>query len=1100
MTEASSSKSSDGGIARQIVAFFLDSKLTPLLALFAAVLGVIAVLWLPREEEPQINVTVIDMLIDVPATPAAEVEHRVVRPLEQLMRELPGVEYIYATSRENQALLALRFYVGYPADRAIVEANAKVNAHLDELPIGVAKPLLKVRSIDDVPMLTLTLWSETQDHYMLRRLAAQLEEDIKSAEGVNETHLFGGQRREVRVLPDRALMHANGVMPVDLNFALSQGNYPITAGDFRSGDAETKNDVQSAFRTVDDVAKTQVKNYDMVIIAAPKPPLRVEDVASVVDGPGEPRSYVYYCNGRGRRDPPGTGSSLPVGRLVPAVTISVAKMPGTGASAVADRVLKKVEAQKGRIIPADVHVEVTRNYGETATEKTDELLLHMGIAVFSVTLLICFFLGWRESLVVAIAIPVTLALTLSGFYFLGYTLNRITLFALIFSIGILVDDPIVDIENIVRHLRSGASQGRPIQEVVIEAVNEVRSPLILATLAVMVAIVPMAFVRGLMGPYMRPIPVGATCAMMLSMASAFVVTPWAAVKILGKAAASGAVGGHGHDGGHEKETAFTRFYRWLMGPLLHRTWAQALFLGSVMVLLGGAIWLIPMGQVRLKMLPFDNKSEFQVVFDMPDGTSLERTAAVAKEMAAVIADMDEVRDVEVYAGIAAPFNFNGLIRHYYMRKGPALADLQVNLTDRHERSEQSHEIAKRVRERIRGIAERHAAKLRVVEVPPGPPVVQTLVAEIYGPDQAQCEMLAEQVKAVFRETDGVVDVDDCRLYAQKKVVYEVDRERAALHQVDPEMCAQNLSIALNGRVSGVLHDPREREQVDVRLQLAEPDRSSREDILSVPVRGRSLQFVPLGEMVTAKESVVDQKIYHKNLLPVSYVMADVAGAIESPAYAIQTFWDKIAAIRANPAPDTGMDIYFANQPASEARYSLKWDGELHVTCEVFRDLGLAFACGLVVLYLLLVTWFRSYLTPIIILAAIPFSLIGILPAHALMGAFFSATSMIGFIAGSGIVVRNSIILVDFIEQRVAEGHSLEQAVVDAGAIRFRPMLLTALAVVVGASVILADPIFQGLAISLMAGEIASLLLSRMAVPILYFMAYRNRARSEVAAH
>lgn len=1075
----------DPGFMQRIVAFFIDSKLTPLLVILSVLLGVIAVLWLPREEEPQINVVIIDMFVDIPATPAVEVEQRVSRPLEKLMRELPGVEYVYSTSMENRSLVSLRFYVGYPAQKAIVEAHAKVNANLDLLPIGASKPLIKVKSIDDVPILTVTLWSETQDHYTLRRLAAQLEEEVKGAEGVGETALFGGQRREVRIYPDRAAMHAHRLMLVDILNALNQGNYPMTAGTLNQGDTEVKTDSTATYRTVEDVGNTQLKNYDGTIIASVRPPLRLKEIAKIIDGPGEPDQYVFHCDGRGHHGSGGASSGPPAGSFNPAVTLSVAKLPGTSASLVAGRVLDRIEAQRGRLIPSDVQMTVTRNYGRTATEKSNELLYHMGIAVVSVSVLIALFLGWRESLVVAVAIPVTLALTLSAFYFMGYTLNRITLFALIFSIGILVDDPIVDIENIVRHLREARNRHRPITAIVIEAVNEVRSPLILATLAVMVAILPMALVRGLMGPYMRPIPVGATSAMFLSMVVAFVVTPWAAARIL-KNAATGH-GGHGHD----EETRMTLLYRRVMDYLLGSSGHQWLFLGAVGVLLLAAIAFVPLNWVKVKMLPFDNKSEFQVILDMPEGSSLERTAAVAREMGAAIAEFDQVENVQVYAGLASPFNFNGLVRHYYLRKGASIADIQVNLTDRHHRKEQSHEIAKRVRERIQAIAGVYQAKIKVAEVPPGPPVLETLVAEIYGPDEASRVRIAKKVEAIFRETFGVVDVDNCRLFDQPKLVFEVDRERASVNHIDPEMCSQNLNIALNGRVAGVLHDPREREQVDIRLRLSEAERSSSADLLGLPIRGRDFRFLPLGEMVTVRESVSDQKIYHKNLLPVSYVIADVAGIIESPAYAIQAVTDKIRAIEANEGSNAGLDIYFTRQPYNQIRHALKWDGEMHVTYEVFRDLGLAFAGVLLLIYMLVVGWFNSHSTPLIIMAAIPFSLIGILPAHAALGTFFSATSMIGFIAGAGIVVRNSIILVDFIQLKVSEGVMLRQAVIDAGAVRFRPMVLTAAAVVVGSAVILFDPIFQGLAVSLMAGEVASLLISRMAVPVLYFMANRR---------
>ncbi|MFM1770579.1 MAG: hypothetical protein RJA22_3108 [Verrucomicrobiota bacterium] len=1073
----------DDGLARRIVTFSIHSKVTPMVIVLAVLLGALAVLWLPREEEPQISVTLIDLTTDLPGASAAEVEQRVTRPLEKLMRELPGVEYIYSTSMENRSLVALRFHVGYPAQKATVETHAKIQANLNRLPAGASPPLVQVKSIDDVPILTLTLWSERQDHYTLRRLAAQLEEEVKTAAGVGETRLFGGQKREIRIHPDRTALQAHRLMLVDLLYSLQQGNPPLPGGEFRSRDAEARTESLTAFRSIEDVANTQLRNYDGTIIASVRAPARLRDVARIEDGPAEPDQYVYFRPAAGWQ--PAAGRAPPAARqgFQPAVTLSVAKLPGTSAHVVAGHVMQKVAAQQGRMIPADVHVEVTRDYGHTATEKSNELLLHMGIAVISVTLLIWLFLGWRESLVVAIAIPVTLALTLAAFYFLGYTLNRITLFALIFSIGILVDDPIVDIENIVRHLREGLNRGRPVSTIVIEAVNEVRSPLILATLAVMVAIVPMAFVRGLMGPYMRPIPIGASSAMFLSMLVAFVVTPWASARVLRHLLTPA----HGGADPHGGETRLTRLYRWFMDHILGSRLYQWLFLGGVVVLLGAAAALVPLGQVKVKMLPFDNKSEFQVILNLPEGTSLERTAAVAREMADALADLPQVRDIGVYAGLGSPFNFNGLIRHYYLRQGSHVADLQVNLIDRHQRTQQSHEIAKLARTRLEPIAKRHQAKLKVAEVPPGPPVMSTLVAEVYGPDESKRATVAAQIESFLRETPGVVDVDDCRVADQSKLLFLVDREKAAANHIDPEMCANNLNLGLAGRMAGVLHDPREREQVDIRLRLPEAGRSSTNDLLALPIRGRDNRFVPLGEVLTLTNTVVDQKIYHKNLLPVSYVFADVAGSIESPAYAIQAIWDKVAALEPNEGARPGLDVHFATQPPTDVRYALKWDGEMHVTYEVFRDLGLAFAGALLLIYALVVFWFDSYKTPLIIMMAIPFSLIGILPAHALMGTFFSATSMIGFIAGAGIVVRNSIILVDFIQLKLSEGMPLRQAVVEAGAVRFRPMLLTALAVVVGASVILADPIFQGLALSLMAGEVASLLISRMAVPVLYFM-------------
>jgi multidrug efflux pump subunit AcrB len=774
------------------------------------------------------------------------------------------------------------------------------------------------------------------------------------------------------------------------------------------------------------------------------------------------------------------------------VTLSIAKRPGSNAIDVADGVLARVEAMKGTVIPRQVEVTVTRNYGETSAEKSNELLLHMAIAIVSVSLLVLFMLGWRESIVVAIAIPSTLALTLFVFYLVGYTLNRITLFALIFSIGILVDDAIVVVENLVRHRDLPENRGQPMFAIAIRAVGEVGNPTILATLAVIGAILPMAFVGGLMGPYMRPIPVGATAAMAFSLLVAFAVTPWAAARLL----RGGGAGGHGHDA---PEGRLTRGYRWLMSRLVGRARWKVGFFVVIGGLLVGAMALVPLGQVRVKMLPFDNKSELDVVINMPEDASLERTAALAREIAAAVRAEPEVIDYQVYVGTASPFTFNGLVRHYDMRVGAAVADVQINLLPKGERAAQSHDVARRIRPLVAKLAARYGARTAIVEVPPGPPVLQTLVAELYGPSTAVREQLAAKVKAIFEHTPGVVDVDWYVEAAHPKTRFVVDKEKAALHGIDPASIATTLEVALGGAPAGLVHLPLEREDVRVVVDVPRAQASSIEDLRSLRVRAAGGAMVPLGELVQVVATEEDHSIYHKNLLPVVYVTGDVAGGAESSAYAIMAMNDELRALdtAAVGGPPGKLEILNLHLPTSDARPALKWDGEWQITLEVFRDLGLAFAVVMIIIYALLVGWFRSFSTPLVVMAAIPFSLVGILPAHAAMGAFFTATSMIGFMAGAGIVVRNSIILVDFIEQRLREGMPLEEAVVDAGAVRFRPMLLTALAVVFGAAVILADPIFQGLAISLLAGEIASLLISRMAVPVLYAMRGRYLARREV---
>jgi multidrug efflux pump subunit AcrB len=811
-------------------------------------------------------------------------------------------------------------------------------------------------------------------------------------------------------------------------------------------------------------------------------PVFLGDVAAVVDGPQEPDQYVFFAPGPAAGETAGIAAGAPTGAR-PAVTLTVAKRKGANAVAVAERVLRRVDDLRGTVVPAGFHVAVTRHYGETAKEKSDELLLHMLIAVVSVTVLIAFTLGVRESGIVALAIPVTLALTLTVFYLYGYTLNRITLFALIFSIGILVDDAIVVVENIVRHFHLPPNRGRDRAAIALEAVDEVGNPTILATLTVIAAILPMAFVGGLMGPYMRPIPVGATAAMVFSLLVAFVVTPWAALRLIRHGASGEGAGSAGHGG--EAEDWGTRFYRRVMDPLIHRPLWRWGFLAGVLALLLAACALVALGLVRVKMLPFDNKSEFQVILDMPETATLETTAAAAMEMGDYLATVPEVTDYQLYVGTAGPFNFNGLVRHYYLRQAPHLADIQVNLAPKGERAEQSHAIAKRVRPALKAIADRYGARLQVAEVPPGPPVLATLVAEVYGPDEERRRELAAAIRGIFESTEDVVDVDWYVDEPQPRFRVTPDAARAALHGVSVSRITALLQQHFEGRTVGLLHDERAREDVPIRVRPPLATRAGVEKLAGLQVPAADGRLVALDALVRVEAVPIDPRRYHKNLMPVIYVTGDVAGARESPVYAILEMRRRIDALELPEGYRVAQ--HTAGLPQSDRRLAMKWDGEWHITYEVFRDLGLAFAVVLVLIFVLVVGWFQSFATPLTIMAAIPFSLIGILPAHWALGAFFTATSMIGFIAGAGIVVRNSIILVDFIELRRRQGMPLDQAVIDAGAVRFRPMLLTAAAVVVGASVILFDPIFQGLAVSLMAGEVASLLFSRMTVPILYYL-------------
>ncbi len=1056
-------------LAGRIAGAFIQSKLTPLVIGTALLLGIFAIWQTPREEEPQIVVPMLDVMVQMPGASPQEVEQRVSVPMEKLLREVPGVEYLYSISHPGMSMLIVRFYVGTKEEDAIVRTYNKLQSNYDKIPPGVSRPIVKVRSIDDVPILSMTLWGPKYDSYQLRQIAGELEHTVKQVDDVSETHIIGGQPRTVRVVLDTNKLAGYGLTPGAIVSQLQAANVRTDAGSFAQNNSEFQVDAGRFLTRAEDLQQ-------IVVGVHGGRPVYLRDVAEkLVDGPAEPDNYVLFGNGK--------GSGQTVGSDYPAVTITVAKRKSTNATIIAERVLHRVDELRGKTLPTDLNLTVTRNYGETAKDKSDELLKHLLIATLSVTLLIAFALGWRESGVVLIAIPVTLALTLAIFYFFGYTLNRVTLFALIFSIGILVDDAIVVVENIVRHFRLPENRGRSLARVAVEAVDEVGNPTILATFAVIAAILPMAFVRGLMGPYMRPIPVGASAAMVFSLVVAFVVSPWAALRLLKHYASSDS--GHAH----EAEGWTTKLYRRLMTPLIENSRRRVMFLVGVVVLLLAAVAFVPLKWVRVKMLPFDNKSEFQVIVDMPDGTTLEQTTRVTQALGSYLASQPEVVNYQVYSGTSGPYNFNGLVRHYFQRSQPNQADIQVNLLSIRDRKVQSHDIAKRVRPGLQQIGQQFGARIKVSEVPPGPPVLQTLVAEVYGPNLKGQTDLASQVKKVFQTTPGVVDVDWYVEDPQTKFDMKVDLDKAALHGISAADVTNTVGIALHGAEAGLLHAPESREDIPIQVRLGLASRSGIDQLENLKLPTASGGQVSLREVTNVEQTTIQPTIYRKNLQPVVYVTGDVSGEEESPVYAIEKMNDALDKLK---APD-GYAIarYNASQPESTDHYGIKWDGEWHITIEVFRDLGLAFAAVLVLIYVLVVGWFGSFKTPLVIMAPIPLTLVGILPAHALLGAFFTATSMIGFIAGAGIIVRNSIILVDFIELRRSHGMSLEQAVVDAGAVRFRPMLLTAAAVVVGASVILFDPIFQGLALSLMAGEVASTVLSRMAVPVLYYMSEKG---------
>jgi multidrug efflux pump subunit AcrB len=1059
----------DLGIAGRLAHTFLNSKLTPLFIAASLALGIFSVVIIPREEEPQILVPMLDIATAMPGASPAEVEQRVTLPIEELVHQISGVEYVYSTSMPGQSLVIVRFLVGTSQEDALIKVYSKLFSNFDRMPPGVSQPLIKARSIDDVPILSLTLWGEHYNGYQLRAIADEMQHSIQQVDNVSETTIIGGLPRTMRVVLSTTKLNAYGLSPMAIVGHLQAANASVQAGSFAENNSEIRVDAGNLF--------TRREDLEAVVVSVEHGrPVYLRDMAEqIIDGPADPSSYVLF----GTTDNSASAHQSP--QQYPAVTLTVAKRKGTNATDIANAVLKRVHQMQGVTIPNDMTVTTTRNYGETAKAKSDELLEHLLLATLSVTLLVALFLGWRESGVVLLAIPVTLALTMSVFYLMGYTINRVTLFALIFSIGILVDDAIVVVENMVRHFRLPENHGRPMSEVAVEAVAEVGNPTILATFAVIAAVLPMAFVRGLMGPYMRPIPVGASAAMLFSLMVAFVVSPWAALRLMGK-----------HLQGSklidpETENWRTRIYRRVMTPLINSARNRFLFFAGVIALLLISVALVPLGLVRVKMLPFDNKSELQVVINMPDGTPLEQTARVAQALGRELGRQPDVLNYQVYAGTSGPYNFNGLVRHYYMRRLSNQADIQVNLLPAKQRSEQSHTIAKRLRPLLIAIGNQYGARIQVSEVPPGPPVVQTLVAEVYGPDIEGQTRVAQQIKTIFQQTAGVVDTDWYVEDPQSRLVMRVDEVKAAQHGIAVSDVTHALALAISGTQVGLIHDQVTREPVPAMVELDRVDRSSEQGLENIRLPGADGSMVSLRELVIVEHKTIEPSIYHKNLHRVVYVTGDVAGAEESPVYAILKM-NKALDRLTLPAGYT-LARYNSAMPESTDHYSMKWDGEWHITIEVFRDMGLAFAAVLILIYVLVVGWFRSFIVPLIIMAPIPLTLVGIMPAHAILGAFFTATSMIGFIAGAGIIVRNSIILVDFIELRIRQGMPLAEAVIDAGATRFRPMLLTAAAVVVGASVILTDPIFQGLALSLIAGAVASTFLSWPTIPVLYFMVH-----------
>ena len=1054
------------GLAGKIAKGFIGSKLTVLLMIVFMVIGVYSSFLIPREEEPQIDVPMADIFVGYPGASPTEVESRVIKPLEKLITNIPGVEYVYASAMKEQGMVIVQFYVGEDIERSFVKLYNEINKHMDIMPQGVTFPLVKTRAIDDVPMLGLTLWSETYDDYQLKQIANELTNEIEKVTDVSITKKIGGRNRQIRVILDKEKMAATGVDFLGVSNLIKANNQQLGAGSFIKNDEEFLITTGKFLETSEDV-----KN--LIIGVQENHPVYLKQIAQVIDGPEIPKEYVALGFGQAS-----TKKESYKGEY-PAVTISVAKRKGADAMKVSEVILKKIEHLKRNLIPDDVYVEITRNYGETASKKVSELLTHLIGSILAVTLVVMLAMGWRGGLVVFLSVPITFALTLLSYYMLDYTLNRITLFALVFVTGIVVDDSIIIAENMHRHFKM---KRLPFKQAALYAINEVGNPTILATFTVIASVLPMAFVSGLMGPYMAPMPIGASIAMLLSLFVALTITPYLGYIFLREKDKHNTVKEASNT---IEKTAIYKLYERFEKPLIENPKKRWLFLGITFLLLLGSMSLFFTKSVAVKMLPFDNKNEFQVIIDMPEGTTLERTNVVAKEISQYLATRPEVVTYQSYVGTASPITFNGLVRHYDLRNGSDIADIQVNLTDKEERDEQSHEIAVLLRPEIQKIAKKFGANVKIIEVPPGPPVLSTLVAEIYGPSYDTQIAVAKQLKQILTHTQDVVDVD--WMVEDDQIEYEfiVDKQKAMLYGVTPQQIVYTLNMALAEKPVTNLYKETASEQVGIVLTLDQKEKSALKDITQLKVKSNNGMMISISDLGTINPKTRAKTIFRKNQKRVVYVTADMAGELESPAYAILGMDEKLKEIKLPEGYH--LNELYAKQPEFEDDYTIKWDGEWQITLEVFRDLGMAFLGVIVIIYILIVGWFQNFKAPIVMMVAIPLSMVGIILGHWMLDAFFTATSFIGMIALAGIMVRNSVLLIDFVNLRLAEGIPLKQAVIEAGAVRTTPILLTAGTVVIGAFVILFDPIFQGLAISLMGGTIASTVLTLLVVPLVYYM-------------
>jgi len=1055
------------GLSGSLARHFQDNALTPLLAVAALLLGAFAVVGTPREEEPQIDVTLANVFVAFPGASTTEVENLVSIPMEQVLAEIDGVKHVYSVSRPGIGVLTVQFKVGEPRTEALVRLYNAIYSNQDWQPqaLGILPPLVKPKGIDDVPIVTATLWTEDADRgtHELLMVAHALEAEIKRVAGTRDVYTIGGAPNIVHVELDPQRVAGYGMTLEDLRFALSASNVVTQAGSLISNNVEIPVQAGTFLSSAEDVAS-------MVVGVFENRPVYLDDIADVRAGADTPDQYTWFASG-----PAAEHINLGQTGHAPSVTIAIAKKPGTNATRIANAVKERFEQLEATLIPEGVNVTITRNYGQTADDKASKLIQKLSFATLSVILLAWYALGWREAIIVGAAVIVTLATTLFASWAWGFTINRVSLFALIFAIGILVDDAIVIVENIHRHrsLRPGA-----IGDVIPPAVEEVGGPTILATFTVIAALLPMAFVTGLMGPYMSPIPINASTGMLISLGIALILTPWLSHRLLANAPV--------HHIEDESESRLHQLFERLMRPFLdgdRGKRARKMLYGGLAGAVVLAMLLVVAQLVVLKMLPFDNKSEFQVIVDMPEGTPVEATADVLDELAKTIEAVPEVTDYQVYAGTAAPINFNGLVRQYYLRSGGSVGDIRGNLVDNKHRDRSRHEIARAVRGELAEIGRRHNASVKVVEVPPGPPVISPIVAEIYGPDYEEQKRLALELQRLFAETPDIVDIDSTVESDAKRLIVEVDRQRAALLGIPQQRVTAILQMALNGEDITYIHQARERYPIPVRLEVPVQSKVDLDSLLALEVRSRTGQRVPISEIASVREAGWDDAVYHKDLLPVVMVMGDMTGKLDSPLYGM---FDLAGQIDNRSEADHDIEQRYISQPDNTHYFSLKWDGEWQITYETFRDMGLAYSVGLILIYLLVVAQFRSYLLPLIIMAPIPMTIIGVMPGHALFGVHFTATSMIGMIALAGIIVRNSILLVDFILQEQRAGKALEDAVIRASAVRARPIVLTGLAAMMGAFFILDDPIFNGLAISLIFGILVSTMLTLVVIPVLYY--------------